>query len=107
MNRAQKILIEWSQAPNCYIIGSGNHISLRVPLHCMRPLDELLIQHVMYRSGQLHIEADILRKPFLSPYTDPQRFEPHYVGQDVDFFKENCDVEKKESGTPLTHPRLS
>lgn len=72
----QKILIEWSQAPNCYIIGSGNHISLRVPLHCMRPLDELIIQHAMYRSGQLHIEADILRKPFLSPYTEEIRFEP-------------------------------
>ena len=68
----------------------------------------------MYRSGQLHIEADIMRKPFLSPYTEEIRFEPprddpppdrHYVGQDVDFFKENCDVEKKKSGTPL--PQLS
>ena len=73
----------------------------------MRPLDELIIQHAMYRSGHIHIEADILRRPFLSPYIESPRHDPHYVGQDVDFFKENYDVEKNESDTPLTPPQLS
>lgn len=107
MSRVQKILIEWSHAQQCTIVGSGNSINIAMPLVCMRPLDELIIQHVMYRSGQLHIGADILRKPFLSPYTDPQRFEPHYVGQDVDFFEENRVMKKNESGTSLAHPHLS
>lgn len=73
----------------------------------MRPLDELVIQHVLYKSGHLHIGADILRKPYLSPYIDSPRYEPHVTAHDEGFFKREHDVEKKESDTPLTPPSSS
>jgi hypothetical protein len=42
----------------------------------MREHDELMIQSVIYRADHIHIEAGILRRPFLSQYLEMERFEP-------------------------------
>ena len=77
------MLLRWSHNPAMELLGVGNRISIMCPLYCMRPDDTLIIQSVKYQSDELHIVADILRRPFLSPYVNGQRFEPN------DFFEQN------------------
>jgi hypothetical protein len=86
-------------------MGIGNSLRLTVPIYCMRADDELIIQSVKYKSDEILIAADILRRPFLSPYKDPPRFEPSYCGQDVEFFDKNFDALNTPQGTPLAQLR--
>ena len=83
------MLIRWCHSPQFILEGVGNSIKIQMPLYCMRKEDELIVQSVLYKSDELHICADILRRPFLSPYISPQRNEPTYCGQDIEFFKDN------------------
>ena len=76
-------LIRWSHNPAIELLGVGNRLRLTIPLSCMRPDDTLIFQKVVYERDEILIHADILRKPFLSPYVDGQRFEPN------DFFEQN------------------
>jgi len=78
-------LVRWSHNPAITLLGIGNRIQLQIPLECMRKEDSLIIRRVEYHPSfrELQIDADILRRPFLSPYVDPQRFEPN------DFFEQN------------------
>jgi len=99
------MLVRWSHCPQMTIFGVGNSLRLIVPLYCMRADDELIVQSVTYKSDELLIHADILRRPFLSPYTAPPRFEPSYCGQDVEYFKENFVALNPPQGTPLTQLR--
>lgn len=70
------MLVRWSHCYDMQLMGVGNSIKLTVPLYCMRSNDELIIQSVKYKSNELHIAADILRRPFLSQYLEMERFEP-------------------------------
>lgn len=67
-------LIRWSQNPTITLLGIGNRIHLYIPLHCMQRDDELLIHPPIYcRSAkQIELTADILRRPFLSPYKETE-----------------------------------
>lgn len=76
-------LIRWSHNPAIELLGMGNRLRLTIPLSCMRPDDTLIFQKVIYERDEILIHADILRRPFLSPYVDGQRFEPN------DFFEQN------------------
>ena len=71
-----RMLVRWSHCYDIELLGVGNSIKLIVPLYCLRPTDNLLVQSVIYKSNELHIAADILRNPFLSPYISPARIEP-------------------------------
>lgn len=86
------MLIRWSHVTDYTLLGVGNSLRLSIPLNCMRKEDELIIQSVLYKSDEILIHADILRRPFLSPYIVAQRNEPSYCGQDVEFFKENFEA---------------
>jgi hypothetical protein len=72
----------------------------------MRKEDSLIIRRVEYLPSfrELQIDIDILRRPFLSPYVAPQRFEPHEYG--VDFFEKNFAVlaEKEKHDYNNRHP---
>lgn len=98
-------LIRWSHCVQYNLMGIGNSLRLTVPIYCMRADDELIIQSVKYKSDEILIAADILRRPFLSPYKDPPRFEPSYCGQDVEFFDKNFDALNTPQGTPLAQLR--
>ena len=98
-------LIRWSHNPQITILGLGNSLRLTVPLYCLRATDELIIQSVVYRSDELHISADILRRPFLSPYLEGTRFEPHERDYGLDFFEKNFNTLNNSKAPPL--PQLS
>ena len=70
------MLVRWSHTPQFILQGVGNHLRLQIPLYCMREHDELMIQSVIYRADHIHVEAGILRRPFLSQYLEMERFEP-------------------------------
>jgi len=93
-------LIRWSHNPAITILGVGNRIQLQIPLDCMRKEDSLIIRRVEYLPSfrELYIDADILRRPFLSPYVEEQRFEPN------DFFEQNFQRIAEEAKHP---PQLS
>lgn len=76
MTPQSRMLVRWSHCYDIQLLGVGNSIKLIVPLYCVRPTDNLLVQSVIYKSNELHIAADILRRPFLSPYIPPARIEP-------------------------------
>jgi len=83
--------IRWSHQTQYTLLGVGNTIKLSIPLSCMRLEDDIIFQKIEYDSKfrDINIDAFILRKPFMSPYLSPSRFEPHYVGQDIEFFEKN------------------
>jgi len=63
-------LIRWSHTPQITLLGVGNRIQLHIPLYCMQRDDGLVIGEVLYCSQlqEIKLSADILRRPFLSPY---------------------------------------
>lgn len=63
-------LIRWSSNPATTLLGVGNNLKLQIPLNCMQKRDELVIREVTYckEAQEIKISADILRRPFLSPY---------------------------------------
>jgi len=83
------MLVRWSHCYDIQLLGVGNSLRLTVPLYCLRATDELLIQSVVYRSDELHISADILRRP-PAPYLEGTRFEP--PEHRMDFFEKNFAV---------------
>lgn len=72
-------LIRWSHTPQITLLGVGNSLQLHIPLYCMQKEDGLLFNKVVYCSQlqEIRLTADILRRPFLSPYKngDVQRGE--------------------------------
>lgn len=93
-------LIRWSHNPAIELLGVGNRLRLAIPLECMRKEDELIVKRVEYKSEfrELQLDIDILRRPFLSPYIAPQRFEPN------EFFEQNFKRLAEEDKHP---PQLS
>ena len=63
-------LIRWSRVTDYTLLGVGNRIELYIPLYCMQRDDKLLIHRPIYcqTSQEIKLTADILRRPFLSPY---------------------------------------
>ena len=63
-------LIRWSHTPQMTLLGVGNSLQLHIPLYCMQRDDGLIINKVVYCSQlqEIRLTADILRRPFLSPY---------------------------------------
>ena len=94
-------LIRWSQNPAITLLGVGNRIQLQIPLDCMRKEDSLIIRKIEYHSSfrEVFIDADILRRPFMSPYVEPSRFEPN------DFFEQNFKRIAEEESKQI--PQLS
>lgn len=78
-------LIRWSHNPAITLLGVGNALKLQIPLDCMRSDDTLIVRRVEYNSSfrELQVDIHILRRPFMSPYIEPARFEPN------DFFEQN------------------
>ena len=87
------MFVRWSHTPQMQLFGVGNRLSIICPLYCCRPDDSLIVQSVKYQSDELHIVADILRRPYLSPYIAPQRFEPGEYG--MEFFEKNFSALEK------------
>jgi len=67
----------------------------------MRKEDSLIIRRVEYLPSfrELHIDADILRQPFMSPYEEERRFERN------DFFEQNFKRIAQEEAKKI--PQLS
>jgi len=72
------MILRWSHNPAITVLGVGNAVTLQIPLECMRKDDELIFQKMTYQPiyKEIHIEAHIIRRPFLSQYLEMQRFEP-------------------------------
>lgn len=90
-------LIRWSHNPAIELLGVGNRLRIAIPLNCMRKEDALIFTKVMYEHDEILINADILRRPFLSPYVEGTRFEPN------DFFEHNFQLlaaDEDKSHTP-------
>jgi len=63
-------LIRWSHNPQITLLGVGNNLQLHIPLYCLQRDDSLIIREALYCSQmqEIKLTADILRRPFLSPY---------------------------------------
>ena len=99
-------LVRWSHNPAITLLGIGNRIQLQIPLECMRKEDSLIIRRVEYHPSfrELQVDADILRRPFLSPYVDPQRFEPLERDYGMDFFEKNFNTLNNSQAPPSKDP---